>query len=77
MISIKTLTKQEYEKDSKSPSEIVFYRLEKDLCEIISSHLAKNIKENIEILQKLLYLRNAEVYEMKDEKRLLYIVKLQ
>lgn len=76
MISIKTLTKQEYEKNHKSPSEMVFYKTEKDICEIISLHLAKNLKENLEIIEKFLSLsKESEFYETENNGKILYIIK--
>ena len=76
MISIKTLTKQEYEKNHKSPSKMVFYRTERDICKIISLHLAKNLKENLEITEKFLSLSNkSEVYETDFDGKNLYIIK--
>lgn len=76
MISIKALTKQEYEKNHKTPSKIVFYKTEKDICEIISLHLAKNLKEGIEITEKFLFLeREADAYETENNGKILYIIK--
>lgn len=75
MTSIKILTKQEYEKNGKTPSEIVFYETEKDICRIVSLHLSKNIKENMAILQKFIHLQNEDVYEVVTEERVLYILK--
>ena len=60
---MKQLSRQEYEKNSKTPSNIVFYTTDKDLCEIASRHLSENIKENIEVLEKLLHLNDAEIIE--------------
>ena len=77
MTTIKIITKQNYEKNSKSPSEIVFYKSEKDLVKIVSLHLAKTLKENIEITKKFLSLPdNVEVYEVETNKKVLYIMKL-
>lgn len=76
MISIKAFNKQEYEKIAKSPSEIIFYETEKDILKIISKYLAKNIEENIEVLQKFLPLPKGECYEIEYEKGLFFILKL-
>lgn len=76
MINIKILTKQEYEKNPKSPSEIVFYKTEKDICEIISLHLAINLKENQKIIENFLSLpKEVEVYEIENHEKTLYIIK--
>lgn len=76
MISIKILTKQEYEKNSTSPSEIVFYKTEKDICKIISLHLAKTVKENITVLQKFIHLLNEEIYKIESAEKTLYIMRI-
>jgi hypothetical protein len=76
MINIKTLTKQDYDKNHKSPSEIVFYKNEKDLCHIIGLHLAKNLKESLSVAQKFISLsKEAEVYETENDGKFLYIIK--
>ncbi|ELY2018139.1 hypothetical protein SL053_002052 [Flavobacterium psychrophilum] len=72
---MKQLSRQEYEKNSKAPSNIVFYTTEKDLCEIASRHLSENIKENIEILEKLLHLKGAEIIETEYGNSIFYIEK--
>ena len=77
MTTIKIITRKNYEKNSKSPSEIVFYKSEKELIEIIALHLAKNLKETIEIIEKFLSLPdNVEVYEAETNEKVLYIMKL-
>ena len=72
---MKQLSRQEYEKNSKTPSNIVFYTTDKDLCEIASRHLSENIKENIEVLEKLLHLNDAEIIETKYKNSVFYIEK--
>lgn len=74
MILIKTLTKQEYENTAKSPSEFCFYENEKDICQIITYQLAKNIKENREILKMFLPFKKPEVYEITKAKKTLYLI---
>ena len=77
MTTIKTLTRQNYEKNPKSPSEIIFYKDETDLVEIIALHLAKNLKENIEITEKFLSLpNNVDIYEVEKDENTLYIMRL-
>jgi len=77
MTTIKILTRQNYEKNLKSPSEIVFYKDETDLVEIIALHLAKNLKENIEITEKFLSLpNNVDIYEVEKDENTLYIMRL-
>ena len=78
MIKIKTLTKQEYEKNHKSPSEMVFLYEEKKLHQIIGLHLAETLRENIEICKKFLALPNkSDVYETEKDGRILYIVRYE
>jgi hypothetical protein len=77
MISIKTLTKQEYENISKSPSKIVFFETEKDICQIICFHLAETIEENIEVLKQFQTFKDGKVYEVENEKGILYLLKLE
>ena len=77
MTAIKVLTKQEYEKNHKTPSEVVFYQTEKDICEIISLHLSNNIEENITILQKFINLQNEDIYEVTTKEGVLYIIKIK
>ena len=72
---MKQISKQEYEKNKKSPSNIVFYATEKDLCEIVSLHLVKNIKENIDVLEKLSYFKNVDIIETKNVNEIFYIIK--
>lgn len=76
MINIKTLTKQDYDKNHKSPSEIVFYKNEEDLCHIIGLHLAKKLKDSLALTKKFLSLsKEAEVYETENDGKTLYIIK--
>jgi hypothetical protein len=76
MTTIKTLTRQNYEKNPKSPSEIIFYKDETDLVEIIALHLAKSFKDSIEITEKFLSLpNNVDIYEVETDKKILYIIK--
>lgn len=78
MIHIKNLTIQEYEKNKKSPSEIVFYNSEKDLINIIGLHISDNFKESIEVTEKFLSLPSeAEVYEIKKNIKILYVIKVK
>lgn len=74
MITIKILTKQDYEKNSKSPSEFIFYSSEKELCKIISTYLTETIEENLKVLEKFLHLPKAEVYETEFKEKVLYII---
>ena len=50
--------------DEDKIKELCYYQTEKDLCQIVSNLLANTIKENIEILKKLLPLKNKEVIEI-------------
>lgn len=77
MTSIKTLTKQEYDNISKSPSKLVFFTTEKDICKIICFHLAETLKENIEVLKQFQPFKDVEVYEVENEKGILYMLKLE
>jgi phage terminase large subunit GpA-like protein len=72
---MKALTKQEYEINHKSPSQLVFYETEKDLCHIASLHLAEYIKDNITVLEKLLHLKDSDVIETENKDGVFYIVK--
>lgn len=74
MMTIKMLTLQEYENSSKSPSQICFYKNEKNICEIIANHLSETIEQNIRTLQKFQQFKNAEVYEIESKKGLLYLI---
>jgi hypothetical protein len=76
MTTIESLTKQNYEKNYKLPNKFVFYNNEKELITIINTHIAKNLKESIEISEKFLSLpANSEVYEVEMESNFLYIIK--
>jgi hypothetical protein len=76
VINIKTLTRQEYQKSNETPGEVVFYKDEIDICRIISLHLAKNLKESIEVAYKFLSLEpEAEVYKTENNGKILYIIK--
>ncbi len=76
MTTIKIFTRQNYEKNLKSPSEIVFYKDETDLVKIISLHLAKSFKDSIEITKNFLSLPdNVDIYEVETDKNVLYIIK--
>lgn len=76
-MTVRTITKQEYENSHISPSGLVFFENEKDLCEIVSMHCAENIKQNILILEKLLKINmeNAEFIEITNNQSTLYIKK--
>jgi hypothetical protein len=75
-MDIRALSKQEYEKDSKSPCEIIFYETEKDILRIVSTYFAENIEENVEALQKFLLLPSmSEVYRTQNVEKVLYIIK--
>ncbi|MCJ1805440.1 hypothetical protein MRP92_00730 [Flavobacterium covae] len=75
MVTIKTLTKQKYKNNSKSPSKVVFFQTEKDICKIVCLHLTETVEENIEVLKQFQYLKTAEVYEVENEKGILYLLK--
>jgi hypothetical protein len=79
LTTIKILTQQEYENNNKSPSGLVFFTTEKDICEIVSNHLSENIKENIETLKMFskLTIEKTEVFEVCRNKKVLYLHKIE
>lgn len=76
MITIKQLTKQEYDNIGEIPNRYIsFFENEVDICKIISLQFAKNIKQNIDILKMFLHHKDAEVIEVKTDQKVLYLVK--
>lgn len=74
---VRTMSQQEYEKNHISPSGLVFFKNEKELCEILSMHCAQNILENIHILDKVsnIKIEDVEVLEITNSKLTLYVIK--